>query len=139
MTKKILCSLLVVLGVMMFFTSCIDREAESRKYVKEGVIKFYRSDFDGAMSDFNEAIRLDPENSVAYFNRGNIYMSLKDYKNALFDYDKAIELNKNFADAYYNRGQLKFYKGDRDASCEDWLKAEELGKKNIEEQTKWCK
>ena len=57
-----------------------------------------------AIEDYDEAIRLDSKDAVAYFNRGNAYHSLNKKKRAIEDYDKAIRLNPEFAEAYHNRG-----------------------------------
>ena len=38
------------------------------------------------MNDFNYALKLDPENSHLYYNRGNLFFMLKDYENAVKDY-----------------------------------------------------
>jgi len=51
--------------------------------------------------DCNKAIELDPENAVAYCNRGNAKLELDQKELAIADYDKAIELDLNDAEAYY--------------------------------------
>jgi tetratricopeptide (TPR) repeat protein len=58
----------------------------------------------GAIVDYNKAIELNPDNSLAYNNRGAAKSNLGDKQGAIVDYDKAIELNPNYADAYYDRG-----------------------------------
>ena len=60
---------------------------------------------------FTEAIELDPENSMLYFNRGTIYDQEKDTENAEKDYMKAIELNPSSFGANYNLGALYFNLG----------------------------
>ena len=60
---------------------------------------------------FTEAIELDPENSMLYFNRGTIYDQEKDTENAEKDYMKAIELNPSYFEANYNLGALYFNLG----------------------------
>ena len=57
-----------------------------------------------AIEDYDEAIRLDSKDAVAYFDRGNAYHSLNKKKRAIEDYDKAILLDPQFAEAYHNRG-----------------------------------
>jgi tetratricopeptide (TPR) repeat protein len=54
---------------------------------------------DGAMSDFNKAIRLDPKNENAHFFRGAAKSELKDYRGAIADHSKVIEINPKYADA----------------------------------------
>ena len=43
-------------------------------------------------ADYNEAIRLDPSNSVAYSNRGGIWNLKKDFEKAIADFNEAIRL-----------------------------------------------
>lgn len=47
---------------------------------------------DQALADFQEAIKLNPNDPRPYFNRGTIYCSKQDYEATHRDYDRAIEL-----------------------------------------------
>jgi tetratricopeptide (TPR) repeat protein len=60
--------------------------------------------YNEAISDFSEAIKIDPEGHVYYYNRGNAYMDLKKFEKAISDYTRTIELNPKYIDAYINRG-----------------------------------
>lgn len=57
-----------------------------------------------AIDDFNEAIRLEPNNHAYYFIRGNTYYEINQYNLSITDYDKVISIDPNFAKAYLNRG-----------------------------------
>ena len=67
-----------------------------------------------AIADYDQAIRLNPENAVGYINRGVAYDDLGEYEQAIADYDQAIRLNPEDAVAYNNRGvaysELEEYK-----------------------------
>ena len=56
------------------------------------------------IADYSEAIRLDPQDAVAYNNRGYAYSTLEHYPEALADLSRAIELDPQFAMAHNNRG-----------------------------------
>ena len=43
-----------------------------------------------AIEDYNEAIRLKPDYAMAYSNRGIAYSKLGQYQRAIEDYNKAI-------------------------------------------------
>ena len=60
-----------------------------------------------AISDYDTAIRLDPDYALAYISRGHAKYSLKEYFAAIFDYDTAIRLKPDYALAYYFRGLAK--------------------------------
>jgi tetratricopeptide (TPR) repeat protein len=55
------------------------------------------------MEDYDKAIELDPNVSVAYHNRYDSYSNLGQYQRAIDDYDKAIELDPNDAEARTHR------------------------------------
>ncbi len=59
--------------------------------------------FDAAIADFDKAIELNPEDAMAYYNRGTAYAGLEQFDAAIADFDKAIELNPDFVEAYHNR------------------------------------
>jgi len=56
------------------------------------------------VKDFDEAVRLDPTNSVAYNGRGVTHSKKGDHRKAIADFNEAIRLNGFFANAYNNRG-----------------------------------
>ena len=56
-------------------------------------------DLDGAIADFNQAIRLDPNYALAYRNRGNAKRKKGDVDGAIADYNRAIKLGPQSADA----------------------------------------
>jgi tetratricopeptide (TPR) repeat protein len=58
-----------------------------------------------------EAIALDEENELLYFNRGTIYDQEGDIENAEKDYLTALELNPSAFGANYNLGALYFNQG----------------------------
>ena len=62
------------------------------------------------ITKLGEAIELDPENSLLYFNRGTIYDQEGDLVNAEIDYLKAIEIDPSSFGSNYNLGALFFNK-----------------------------
>ena len=70
--------------------------------------------FDAALSDLNESIRLDPASACALTNRGRVYAFKRDLDRAMADYDEAIRIDPTFALAYNNRGDAWFNRGDLD-------------------------
>jgi Flp pilus assembly protein TadD len=77
-------------------------------YFVSGKDKDDKGDFRGALADYNQAIALNPKNSLAYNKRGILKENkLNDVQGALFDYNQAIVLNPKLFQAYNNRGVLK--------------------------------
>jgi len=66
-------------------------------------------------TEYDEAIRLNPDAADAYFNRAFAKTQHYQYPAAIADYDEAIGLNPNFAEAYFYRGCLKDYLASRES------------------------
>jgi len=78
---------------------------------------------DLAIADFIIAIRLEPNNAVAYRERGVLYFLKGDKDQAIADYNQAIRLDPNYAYAYYNRGLAYYDKKDYDRAIADYNQA----------------
>jgi lipoprotein NlpI len=79
-----------------------------------------KKDPDRALSDCNEAIRLDPAYASAYINRGNAYLNKADFERAFGDFNEAIRLDPKNAWAFSERGNLYKNKGDLDHALADF-------------------
>ena len=77
--------------------------AEARRHDQQGSSRFAKQELDGALAEFDTALRLDPGLASAYNNRGVVRHQLRDLPGALADFDAALRLNPRFADAYGNR------------------------------------
>ena len=79
-----------------------------------------RGDANPAIAAASEAIRRDPRDANAYYNRGNAYAASGDNERAIADYTAAIRLDPAHANAYYNRGNGYSNKGDNDRAIADY-------------------
>ncbi len=57
-----------------------------------------------ALAAYEQAIRLDPNDAYAYFNKGYTLIELKRFREALAAYEQAIHLDPNLAVVYQNKG-----------------------------------
>lgn len=94
-----------------------------------GVAYYNKTDYDRAIADYNQAIRLDPSFVQAYNGRCATYNNKGDSDRALADCNEAISLDPNFAFAYYNRGIVKRARGDTAGGDTDIARARELDPK----------
>jgi len=113
-------------------TDMLSRFNEDEQYTTVSktykIAKDPRNDnYQAALADLNKTIELEPEFTLAYYNRAFIKYKLKDLNGAIEDYTTAIKLDPTFADAYYNRGLLLFVQNDKLSACQDYSKAGELG------------
>ena len=79
---------------------------------------------EAAITDYSEAIKLDPTNALAYFNRGNAYDQLGEHDLAIADYTEAIKLDPTDPDAFNNRGQAYDNKGEFDLAIADYTRCD---------------
>ena len=86
----------------------------------------FLSDIRSAISDMNEAIRLDPSNASYYAYRGGFYDRIGQPDQALKDLNKAIELNPNTPHSYQSRANHYRIKGMLDLADKDNKKAVDL-------------
>jgi tetratricopeptide (TPR) repeat protein len=77
---------------------------ETATHVQQGKDYFEKRLYVQALTEYNQAIELDPQLARAYDGRGDVYYEQNDYKRALAEYNRAIELDPQFARAYYNSG-----------------------------------
>ena len=67
--------------------------SRSTEFAGRGFIYAKKGDFDRAIPDYTEAIRLDPSNLPAYGGRARAYQQKGDAGNAKADYEKVLALN----------------------------------------------
>ncbi len=63
-------------------------------------------DLESAMQALDEIISIDPEEKLAYLNRGHIFAEMEEQTRAITDYTKAIEIDPTCVEAYSGRGQV---------------------------------
>ena len=86
-----------------------------------GVAYRLKGEYDHALQDYEQAIRLNPDNANAFNNRGIIYRIKGDYDHAIADYGEAIWLkNSDFPAAFYNRALAYDDKGEYDRALTDF-------------------
>jgi tetratricopeptide (TPR) repeat protein/uncharacterized caspase-like protein len=83
----------------------------------------WKKDTQGALNDYDKAIKLNPDYFTAYCNRGNAYYNKRDYDKAIEDFSKAITLKPDYALAYYSRATVFNMKKEYDRAIEDYSKA----------------
>ena len=99
----------------------------ARTYVNRGVLQMRQRNYDGAVSDFNEASKIDPNLGEAFVNRGAAYVGTRRYGEGLSQIDQGLALGvKDPEKAYYNRAVANESLGDVTAAYRDYSKAAEL-------------
>ena len=86
------------------------------------------ADFGKAITDFDEAIRLNPKDPLFFESRGGTWSLKGEYDKAIADFTEFIRLDPRSADAYMDRGRAWAAKGDREKAASDYRQAELLRK-----------
>ncbi len=103
-------------------TSIIEGSATGSKpaaYNARGSAYYDKGDYDSAIADLSEAIRLDPKDANAYYHRGLAFAGIGNaaVERAIADF---IQLDPKSVGAYYNRGNAYNNKGDYKRAIADY-------------------
>ena len=79
-----------------------DSDKAAEHYV-QGTVYTAAGQWQNAIKEFDESIRLNPEAADAHNNRDAVYAELDQFQKASGDYDEAIRIEPDLSDAYYNR------------------------------------
>ena len=93
------------------------------EYYDRGLEKHNSGNYQSAIADYNEAIRLDPNLVYAYNGRGHAKRRINDFRGAITDYNEAIRLDPNLAYAYNGRGNAKCELNDYRGAITDYNEA----------------
>ncbi len=106
----------------------VTSEAErlAKQYIDSANTRFEAGDYEGAIADATEAVRLKPDYAAAYRRRAGARVRSGDYDGAIADANEAIRLKPDYADAYFNRGSARDKKGDFDGAIADYTEAMHL-------------
>ncbi len=95
-------------------------------YVSRGNAYRFKKDYDRALADVNQAIKLRPDLAIAYYNRTAIYAIKENFDLVIADCNQIIKLQPDFALAYAKRAAAYYLKGDRDRAITDLNQAIKL-------------
>jgi Flp pilus assembly protein TadD len=147
MKNSLIKSIWIILPiVLLLLFSCASTQpkqgelGDAKFYNTRGIAYGEKGQYDQAISDFNRAIELNPNDNKAYNNRGIAYRLKGQYDQAISNFNKAIEINPKDAEAYNNLAWLfataklpRFRNGKKAVEfalkgCElsDWRKPEYL-------------
>jgi tetratricopeptide (TPR) repeat protein len=109
---------------MTFWNASISQNpTNALNYNNRGYVKEIKSDFQGAINDYTNALKLNPNFEPAYYNLGNVYANKGDFAEAIKNYEKAAAINPNDANIYYNLGNTYTAKGNLERAIEEYNKA----------------
>jgi tetratricopeptide (TPR) repeat protein len=94
-------------------------EKNCAAYCKRAEAYIITGRLDEAISDYSEALRLDPKFEPAFNGRGNAYFLNHEYDKAISDYTNAIRIDPQFKIAYNGRANAWQFKKQYDKAIAD--------------------
>lgn len=109
-------------------TALIKAHAENPKvlviaYNNRGNAYTDKGQYDLAIQDYDESIKLNPNYAKAFNNRGVAYQKKGEYDRAIEDFDTAIKIDPDYATAFANRAETYRKKGDYSSALKDFDEA----------------
>lgn len=101
-------------------------------YFHQGNYDYDLGQCERAISDYTQALRLEPSYAHALNNRAYTFMRLQMYSEALSDLNQAIHVSPDYTQALMNRGDLRnyYFDIDRDAAIADYHRVLTIEGKN---------
>ncbi|MBN1847430.1 MAG: tetratricopeptide repeat protein [Deltaproteobacteria bacterium] len=102
----------------------IDQNKENADaFYSRGWLHAYDGQFQNALKDYSEAIRIHDQYADAYFNRGMVNVKLNRLSQAVSDFSRVVEITPGAVDGYCNRGNAYLKMGQVDQAIGDYTEA----------------
>jgi tetratricopeptide (TPR) repeat protein len=96
------------------------KDAKAAAFHHRGVGYLLKQDFDRAILEFNEALKIDPAYKRSLNSRGNAWKGKGELDLALADYNEAIRVDPAFSFPYNGRASVWYNKGEWDRAIADY-------------------
>ena len=123
----------VALGLMVtkiLDLSSIFKQLVQKKPVMSGFVPCEGKSDLAQLADWDQFIKENPNEALAYTHRGSIYSNLKEWKLALADYNKSIQMDPNYSFNYLDRGLIFIELNEKKKAIEDLNIAAQLMKQD---------
>lgn len=105
----------------------LDRRNLAASYVNRGILRMRRAEYDLALKDYNEAVRLRPALGATYLNQGAAMIGAGHPQDGIVALQKALELDTQDPHiAHYNLGLAYELTGDVTAAYHAFQKSATL-------------
>lgn len=84
-----------------FQTSSLVQSKQQSELLAEGIQNLKNSDFNGAIKNFDEAIKRDPLNPRGYIVLGQVYLNMRNYDRAIDTFTAATRVAPDDGEIYY--------------------------------------
>ena len=103
--KRIL-TCISVIAMALVFTAGLAAAQDVKTLVDRGMENSQNGRYDQALKDFNDALKLKPNDAMLITYRGVVYYAKGQTDLAMKDFNRAIEIDPKGGKAYYQRGMI---------------------------------
>ena len=107
-------------------------QKKAKEYFDVGMECYKNKDFGGAITNFSQAIIIEPNYEKAYLHRGRAYQKLQKNEDAIYDYEQAIRINPNYAKAYFLKGSIYEILEEYEKAIDDYSRAIEKNSNDVQ-------
>lgn len=101
-------------------------------YIKKGIEKARKGDYQGAIEEFNQALRRNANSVEAYLNRANVFSIIGNQGAAISDYTQVLRFNPGLIEAYIGRASAHSALRNPAAAISDYNQALQLNPNYVE-------
>ena len=106
--------------ILYSITDIMDSPDFAMAYSHRAAAYSQKSQYDMTVSDYSQAIHINPKFAEGFYNQGTIYTE-----------KGIIEIDPKLADAFYNRGNIHYGNGSYDMAISDYAKAIEINPDDV--------
>lgn len=113
-------------GVAIMFRTEIENkfpDVFAKLYLKTATVRCQNNDNEGALSDFKQALKLDPNLTEAYFHKGALEIKMGNTQDAWPDFQQAVKLDPKYVPGYLGNAYILADTGNFKAAINDLNKA----------------
>jgi len=107
-------------GAIADFTKALNLYKTPLAFLRRGYAELVKEDYDNALNDMNEALKMDPKLEKAYFGRGICHFEQQNFKTAEEDINKFVEKDKTTPMAYNYLAGCRFMQKDFQGALENY-------------------
>lgn len=111
---------------------CPDSERKASLLSELGLLFAAEQDYENALISWDRSLELNPDDHLAWYNRGNALSALGRYEEAIASYERAVAIHPDYHEAWYSKACCYGLQGKEDLAIESLQHAISLDSSNRE-------